>query len=53
MMNYMALKGLQSIEAERASEEEWRRTVLAIAETTLISTTKSVSLRHPFLAGVT
>lgn len=43
MMRYMASKGLQAIEAERENEEEWRETVIAIANSSLLPTTKSVS----------
>lgn len=42
-MQHMTSKGLQAIEAERKSEEEWRQTVLTIAGSSLMSTTKSVS----------
>lgn len=41
---YMASKGLQSVEADRQSEEAWRQTVLDMANASLMPTTKSV--RH-------
>lgn len=43
VMEYMKAKGLQSIEAERQSEVKWRETVAAIANSSLLPTTKSVS----------
>lgn len=46
-MNYMKAKGLRSIEAERESEEKWRKLVAAIANSSLLPTTKSVSYSEP------
>lgn len=43
VMSHMTSNGLRAIEAERKSEEEWRETVLAIGNSSLLPTTKSVS----------
>lgn len=44
MIDHMASSGLSTIEAERKSEEEWRQTVITIGNSSLLPTTKSVSL---------
>lgn len=46
-MSHMTSEGLKSVEANRESEEEWRQTVLAIANSSLVPGTKSVS-RGPY-----
>lgn len=43
-MKYMTAKGLEVIEADQRSEKAWRQTVLDLANSTLLPTTKSVSL---------
>lgn len=51
VIKYMAAKGLRVIEAGRESEEAWRQTVMHLANSTLLPTTKSVSLYPMALGG--
>lgn len=43
VVNHMKERGLKTMVAERKAEEEWRETVVNIANATLLPTTKSVS----------